>query len=462
MAQTAKAKQDDRSPLERALRMFTDVHHGEAGTALLMAANVFLVMTAYSLIKPVREGLILAMKSGAEYKSYTGGAIAVALLVAVPAYARFADRLQRNRLVVGVTLFFASHLVLFWLASALPSVRPYLGLVFYLWLGIFNMMVVAQFWAFANDLYTEAQGKRLFPLLGLGQTAGAVAGATLAVVLVKPFGVFPMLLVSAGLLAACAFLTQLAHVRETHRPAAADVEDEVASIPEDDESSKPRTGKGAFELVLKNRYLLLIALFSLLFTWVNTNGEYMLGKLFKEEAERAVAEGVISQEQVKERIAAGFGRFFLYVNIGTVLLQAFVVSRVIRYGGMKIAFFVFPLIALADATAVAFLPLLAILRIGKTAENAVDYSLNNTVRNMLWLPTTRDMKYKAKQAVDTFFVRMGDVSSAVLVAVLAAGLGFGIRAFAIANVVLCVLWLVLAAGIVRLYTRLSKERTEEP
>ena len=67
----------------------------------------------------------------------------------------------------------------------------------------------------------------------------------------------------------------------------------------------------------------------------------------------------------------------------------------------------------------------SVLRLSKTAENATDYSLNNTVRNMLWLPTTREMKYQAKQAVDTFFVRMGDVASTAVVAGAGVGLGLG-------------------------------------
>ena len=91
----------ERSLLERGLRVVTRVEAGEGTTALLLTLNVLVLMTAYSAIKPVREGLILAMKSGAEYKSYMGGAIAVALLFAVPAYARFADRVPRNRLVVA-------------------------------------------------------------------------------------------------------------------------------------------------------------------------------------------------------------------------------------------------------------------------------------------------------------------------------------------------------------------------
>jgi len=446
----AETESDRRNLLERALGLVTEVRAGEGVTALFMTLNVFTLLTAYYVMKPVREGLILAMKSGAEYKAYMSAAIAVALLFAVPVYARFADRLPRNRLVVGVTLFFASNLVLFWLASAVPAIRQYLGLIFYLWIGIFNMMVVAQFWAFANDLYTEAEGKRLFPMLGVGQAVGAVAGGAVTYFLVKTLGVFQLLLVSAAMLGVCALLTQLAHAREANRPRE---EEEPAA---DDEPERDR--KGAFELVVRNRYLLLIALFSLLFTFVNSNGEYMLGKLFKEAATEAASAGTIAPEATKEFITAGFNQFYFFVNLGTVVLQTFLVSRVIRYGGMKVAFFVLPVIALADATAVALIPMLAILRVGKIAENATDYSLNNTVRNMLWLPTTTEMKYKAKQAIDTFFVRMGDVSNGLLVFIVADQLGAGVRAFAITNIVLCALWLTVAVPIVRQFRRLSEER----
>ena len=135
----------------------------------------------------------------------------------------------------------------------------------------------------------------------------------------------------------------------------------------------------------------------------------------------------------------------------------FVVSRLVKYAGFKASFFVFPVIALADAVAMVVVPALAVLRIGKTAENATDYSLNNTLRNMLWLPTTKDMKYLAKQAVDTFFVRMGDVSSALLVA-LGAYLAWEVRAFAVANVALVAMWLVVAGAILKAQVALKAQR----
>ncbi len=149
----------------KALRVVTVVQPSETVTALLLTLNIAVLLAAYYVIKPVREALVLALKSGAEYKSWMSAAIAVALLFAVPAYAKVARRVPRNRLVNGVTLFFVSHLLIFYFASSSAVVREHLGLVFYLWVGIFNMMVVAQFWAFANDMYDEEQGERLFAAL---------------------------------------------------------------------------------------------------------------------------------------------------------------------------------------------------------------------------------------------------------------------------------------------------------
>ncbi|MEZ4222894.1 MAG: Npt1/Npt2 family nucleotide transporter [Polyangiaceae bacterium] len=457
------------SLLERALGVVTRVQPGEGVTALLLTVDVFLLMTAYSAIKPVREGLILAMKSGAEYKSYMGAAIAVALLFAVPAYSRFADRLPRNRLIIGVTLFFAANLVAFWLASAVPSVRQHLGLVFYLWLGIFNMMVVAQFWAFANDLYREEQGKRLFPLLGVGQTVGAVAGSGLAALLLQVLGVFPMLLASAALLTLTALLTQIVHARESssarrEKPAPPDAQESgsaqretAPSDPREPGSSQGAAPKreGAFALVAGDPYLRYVALFTVAFTFVNTNGEYMIGKLVTEAARGLVERGELPAAEFERWVSATYSRFYLYVNVATVALQALVVSRLVRVGGMRVAFFVLPSIALLDALGVSALPVLGVLFIGKVAENATDYSLNNTLRNMLWLPTTSEMKYKAKQAIDTFFVRMGDVSSALIVYVGAGILGHGVRTFALVNLVLVLGWLAVARRIVKAYEALS-------
>jgi AAA family ATP:ADP antiporter len=444
-----------RTPLTRVLGIVTEVRPGEAAMALLLTCNVLLLLTAYAIIKPLRDGLILAMPSGAEYKSYMSAAITVALVGAVPAYAWLADKWPRNRLVVFVTLFFASHLLLFYVGAGSELLRRHLGLIFYLWVGVFNMMVVAQFWSFANDVYSEEQGKRLFPLLALGQTVGAVFGSSITVALVSRIGSNAMLLVAAVLLGASAFLTQAVH-RRSLRNAASGAADAAVVVPTQEVApADPAARRGAFALVFGSKYLRLIAIYSVVFSLLNSNGDYMLGKLFKASADESVAAGIFTPAQAKEYLSGAYGAYYLGVNVLTVVFQSLVVSRLVKYGGLRAAFLVFPLLALVDSVALMFAPLLLIARVGRTLESATDYSINNTVRNMLWLPTSRAVKYKAKQAVDTFFVRLGDVSSAALVYAAAMLLHWGVRAFAVANFLLVIVWLFLAAAIVREYARQS-------
>ena len=456
-------------PLDRLLGLVTVVHPGEGPTALLLAANVFLLLTSYYVIKPVREALILAA-DGAEVKSYAAAGQAVLLLVLVPLYGSLADRLPRRRLLNAVTAFFVACLLGF---ALLARAGVPVGVPFFLWVGIFNLMVVAQFWAFANDLYTRDQGERLFPVVAFGASVGAVAGSAVAGGLIPLVGVPALLPVAAVLLVLATLLGNVADARERARceagmpPALTTAEipaatgeylvEEAGPAEERVTVSLPGASsrRGPFRLVLGNRYLLGIALLLLMVNWVNTTGEYLLGRTVAAAAEQAVAAGTAGGLDAGGFIGAFYSRFFLWVNVVGLLLQLFVVARLVRWAGVRRAVLVLPLLALAGYLCLVFLPALAVIRWVKTAENATDYSLQNTVRNMLFLPTTREQKYKAKQAIDGFFVRAGDVLSALSVYLGTTWLGFGVSAFAVLNLALGAVWLVLAAATGRGYARLA-------
>jgi AAA family ATP:ADP antiporter len=136
-------------------------------------------------------------------------------------------------------------------------------------------------------------------------------------------------------------------------------------------------------------------------------------------------------------------------------MQLFFVSRILKYLGVRVALLFLPVIAMGGYLLLAFYPLLTVVRWAKTAENSTDYSLQNTVRQVLFLPTTREQKYKAKQAIDTFFVRAGDLLSAGLVFVGTAILSFGTTQFALVNVVLVAVWMGIAVAIGREHGRLT-------
>jgi AAA family ATP:ADP antiporter len=462
----------DGTPLDRFLRLFSDVRPGEGVTAVILTANVFLLLSAYYVIKPVREALILS-SGGAEVKSYASAGQAILLLGLVPLYGLLADHLPRRRLLNVVTAFFIACLIGFW---ALARAKAPVGVPFFLWVGIFNLMVVAQFWSFANDLYTKDQGERLFPIVAFGGSLGAVGGSYLTSQLIPILGVPELLLVAAGFLALGAFLTQLADRREHRRneaalPArfttaelpAATGEYEVLQTAEGPKVTVSVAGgmggrKGTFQLVFGDRYLLLIALLMLVLNWVNTTGEYILSRTVAAAAADAVANGTAGGLAVPEYIGAFYSRFFFVVNLVGLGLQLFVVSRLIRWFGVQVAVMTLPFIAAVGYSFLAFAPILAVVRLVKTAENATDYSLQNTVRNVLFLPTSRDQKYKAKQAIDSFFVRAGDVLSALLIYVGTTQLAFGPSQFARVNLALALVWLGLAFFVGRAYIRKTTPR----
>ena len=437
--------------LTRALRPFYEVRPGEAVTAALLTLNVFLLLTAYYVLKPLREDLILAMKSGAEYKSYLSGGIALLLFVLVPLYGKLVDSLPRAKLVIGVSLAFALQLLLFRGFVSIPGARALVGMLFYAWVGVFNVMVVAQFWGYANDLYEKEQGDRLFPMVALGASVGAATGTKVAKFLINGLGKPSMMLVSALLLGACAALFWLIERRETKaRPPSA------PAAPASDGKAR----RGGFALVVKYRYLLLIAAFSLIYNWVNSNGEYMLSRVITQDALAANPGLSVDDERVGKYIGGAYADFYFYVNVAGVLLQSLVVSRLVRRLKLPAAFLFLPLIALGNAFIFAFVPIVALAKLGKTAENATDYSLNNTLKQMLWLVTAPDMKYKAKQVVDTFCVRIGDVCSAGSVWLAANVLHLAVPQFAWLSIALTGAWLFLALAIGRLYRDLEarKER----
>src|SRR5688572_23022203 len=183
-----------KSILERALSVVADVRGGEGISALFLAANAFYLLAFYQVLKIVRESLILS-ESGAVVASYASAAMAVILFVFVPAYSAFAARVNRIKLISGVTLFFASHLIIFYI---LGSAGVRIGLAFYIWIGVFNMVAVAQFWAFANDVYNSERGKRLFPLVGVGATLGAALGSLLATLVFGGIGPYVLMLIAAA------------------------------------------------------------------------------------------------------------------------------------------------------------------------------------------------------------------------------------------------------------------------
>jgi len=422
--------------LARLLRPFAAVEPQEAITALLLTLTVFLLLMAYYFLKTAREPLIL-LNGGAEVKSYAAAGQSLLLLAIVPTYSALARRVGRMKLIAGIYGFFALNLLLF---AALAEVGPALGVSFYLWVGIFSVTAIAQFWSFANDIYTPEQGKRLFAVLGVGSSVGAVVGALVARRLAT-LGPRAMMLSAAAVLLLCVMLFVVVDRRERRAlPSAAK-----------DEAQRPVIEGPVLGVLLRDRFLLLIALLTFLLNCVNTNGEYLLDRTLLAAVQRGAGHGDPSAF-----VAAFKADYFGWVNLVGVVLQLFAVSRILSRLGVRKALFILPVVAFFSYGCILFVPLLPLVRIGKIAENSLDYSVQNTARQALFLVGTRVEKYVGKTIVDTFVVRFGDVFSASMVWC-GSALSLPLEAFAALNLAFVVCWLLVLLALGREHVRRSLE-----
>jgi ATP:ADP antiporter, AAA family len=429
-----------KSALERALSVFADVRAGEGVGVVLLTANVFFLLAAYYLLRPARQALILT-EGGAVVAAYSSAAQAVLLLGIVPLYGWLGSRVRRIRLLMTTGLFFVSNLVVFYIFGKAGARE---GVAFYIWLGIFNVFVISQFWAFATDLYTEGQGRRLFPMIGVGASLGAWIGASTVAPLVQraQFTPYSLMIAAAAVLLVALTLTVIVNRRESAR-----ADPDGAKL-----DQVPLGREGGFELILKDRYLLWIAALTVLLNVVNTTGEFLLNRLVETEALTRFGTDPALRAESQRFVGSFFGSFNASVSLLGFLVQLLVTSRVFRFMGVRGALFILPVIAVINYSVIAVAPLLAIVRIGKVLENSTDYSIQNTVRQALYLPLTREAKYKAKAAIDTLFTRMGDVLSAGFVAA-GTAIGLGAGGFAWVNVALTVGWLGVAGRIAREHRR---------
>ncbi len=405
-----------------------EVRAGEWHLVLLFFANLFLLLGAYYILKVVREPLIL-LEGGAVERSYARGLQAALSLLLIPAYGLLAERFEPAKLVKWIMGLFVVCVAGF---VVLGEAGVRVGFAFFVWLGLFSTLSIAQFWALASDVLTESEGKRLFPIVAAGGTFGGICGAQLAVRMLggEPR---PLMIVAAGVLVSCALLSHITHdAAMQHR----------ARVPHD--TATFREQSGGLGLIVGDRYLLLIAVAVLLLNFVNTTGDFVLAQVVTQEA------SALPTPELRQRfISAFYGNFQAYVSVLTSLLQIFVVARVFRKIGVGGSLLFLPVLSLLGYGAASVLAALPVIACVKVVQDSAEYSLQRTSHEALFLRTSRDAKYKARAAIDTLVMRLGDLTSAGAVFI-GARLGVGMGGYALLNVLVSAVWVGAALRLRRL------------
>lgn len=372
-------------------------------------AYFFCVLSSYYILRPVREAM--AVESGAGTIPYLFLGTFVTTLIVTPVFGWIASRYPRRAFLPWIYLFFISNILIFWALFSKyvdgSSDQVWLGRAFFVWLSVFNLYVVSIFWSFMADIYTRAQGRRLFGLITSSGSIGAVFGAAATSILVGQIGfqsLFPISATVLGLAIIC--IGQLRKWVTDSR----ELESSNTS-----KSDEPLGGSsvGGITHVFQSNYFLAIAVSSVIASLLGT-ALYMF-------AAQLVGETISGVNAKTE--------FFSNINFWSSLIaligQMFLVRHVVSKFGIGRSLAILPLISIAGFTLLAFDPVLGVVAIVTIARRGLGFAFSKPPSDMLYSVVSAEDKYKAKNFIDTAIYRFGDIVGTWSVSLM---MGLGIAA----------------------------------
>ena len=404
----------------RLLQRIVDVRDEEVAALLWSCVYFFCVLSAYYIIRPVRDEMGVA--GGVDNLPWLFTGTLVGMILFNPPYAALVARLRRLRFVSLSYRFFMANILVFFLLLrvATEAQNIWIGRIFFIWTSVFNLFVVSIFWAFMADLFTSAQGKRLFGFIGVGGTLGGIVGAGLTVGLAELLGPANLLLVSIALLEVGVFavrrLSVISGGFRDRQPTA---------------HSERAIGGGVlsgFTHALRSPYLLGICAYMLLFTIAATF-------LYFHQAD--IVDRSFDDRAVR---TAFFARIDLLVNLLTLGTQMFFTGRLLKALGVALTLILLPAVCVVGFTTLGFAPTLLVIVVFQTLRRAGNYAVARPTRELLYTVIAREDKFKAKSFIDTFVYRAGDQIGAWSYALMGV-IGLGLTGIAFVAVPISAVWL---------------------
>lgn len=414
----------------RVLGLERDEYHAVAWSF----AYFFCIMSSYYMLRPVRESM--GVESGVATIPILFSGTFLVMLVASPIFGWIASRYPRRQFLPWVYCFFAANILLFFVCFTTlergDAGFVWIGRVFFVWISVFNLFVVSVFWSFMADLYTREQGRRLFGVISAGGSAGALIGPFVTSQLVIPLGFANLLPISATLLLLSVFCIRQLRLWVESRQTG-EVIGTVAT-------PKPLGGSAfaGISHVLKSKYLLAIALISIIASLLGTALYMFMNAL--------VAESI---QGVDERT-----QLFSYLDFATSLLAFLLQLLVLRHSvnklGLGVTLALMPLVSVAGFAILAFHPALLAVAVFQAVRRAIGFGFAKPSMDMLYSVVTAEEKYKAKNFIDTAVYRGGDVIGTWAVRLV---WGLGISGIAIVMLPFALLWVLIALWLGREYRR---------
>lgn len=437
------ANQDPRGGSSLTSRLFRSlgaVEPLEVRAVALSMLYFFFLFGSYSVIKPVRDAM--GTVYGVAHLQELFTATLLVSLVCAPLYSMLTARFRLSAFLPWVYGFVAATILIFYaLFSGGQYQERWVAAAFYVWVSTFNLLTISVFWTFMADIFSRSQAKRLFGFVAAGGTLGGIVGPAVATMLATRIGNYNLLLISATGFAATALLVRmLAH--EKLVLVAAGGEAQRTSL-----DHRLRGGSlDGFRLLLRSPYLLLLALFLLLMTWISTIVYFQLGELITKTFSN------------REARTQAYGMIDLAVNCCAVLVQLLGTGRLIARFGVGAGLLLNPIIMVIAFLAIAFSPVLMVLGGIQIIRRVAEYAIAKPTREMLFTVVDQESRYKAKNVIDTVIYRFGDFSSAWISA---AVLPYGVTGLAIFGVIASAIWFPVAYALGKRYETMRPQSTIE-
>ncbi len=389
---------------------------------LLMFLYFFLTITSYYILKPIRDSIFID-KYGAENLPYVWLLTIVVLSFIVSIYVKFADLLQKNILLSSTIIFFVSNLVGFWWLA--HSEHRWIAIVFFVWVSIFSVMTVTQFWLYANDLFNPREAKRLFGFVGSGGILGGITGGMITHQMAMVVGTRNLLLVAAFILLLCALVINVIWVLEKGKG--------FISLGEGQskEPVKVKETSQAIRLIWEKRYLLLLVGLVCMAKIVSTLVDYQFKNIIQDQITGLDAR------------TAFFGKFFAWLNTVSFVVQFFLTSFVLRRFGVGTALYLLPVGLAFGSFGILIYPALWNAVFTMIYDGSMNYSINQSTKEVLYLPVFREVRYRVKPFIDMVGYRAAKAIGSLLILFFVNQMHFSVRALSFICLVLIGLWLYM-------------------
>jgi len=428
-----------KNTVSRFINLSTRIEPNEIRATLLSFSFVFLLMTAYFILRPVRDAMSSDWTD--TELSWLWTSTFFFSFLAVSLYGEIISRIKFNYVVPGVYVFFSISFFAFNFLSLVLIDPDIINKIFYVWLSVFSLFHVSVFWSFISNIFSKEQAPRLFGFIASGASIGAILGPSVPILFANQVGTMNLLIIAGIIL-----LIPVPLISWLEKIQFSELKHHKVNLDETKNTIKKDFLSG-FSSLIKNPYLISISLFILFYVVMNTFIYFELRKLL-----------IDFDRDARTQIWASID---LIVNVLAIVTAIFLTGRITTRFGMPTTLALIPVLMVLGWLVVAISPILLFLIGLQIIRRAGNYAITKPGREMLFTLVDNEARYKVKPVIDIVVYRGGDMLTAWFYTFLTATLGLGLSGVSIIAAAVASLWALTGLYLGKRYRIQRTAETQE-